>query len=197
MIPFMDGTSFSLLEGLRAHSDSGAWRRLVDVYEPWIRGWLKRQDLQPADVDNLVQEVMTVLVREVGTFRHNGRPGAFRAWLRGITVNRLRELWHEQHRQPTPGGSEFERVLDELADDHSRLSGLWDRAHDQHVVHQLLKLIAPDFETKTWQAFRAVALEGQKATDVAALLGISEGAVWSAKSHVLKRLRQVAKKLLD
>ena len=35
------------------------------------------------------------------------------------------------------------------------------------------------------------------AADVAVQLGISEGAVWTAKSHVLKRLRQVAKDLLD
>ena len=40
-------------------------------------------------------------------------------------------------------------------------------------------------------------LEGRTAAAVAAELGISEGAVWTAKSHVLKRLRQVAKNLLD
>jgi RNA polymerase sigma factor (sigma-70 family) len=193
----MAETSYSLLERVRAQADSRGWRELVAVYEPLIRGWLRRQALQAADVDNLVQEVMAVLVSELPDFQHNGRPGAFRAWLRGITVNRLRELWRDQKRHAAPGGSDFEQVLDQLADDGSRLSMLWDQEHDRHVVHQLLKMIAADFEAKTWQAFAKVALQGKPASEVAAELGISEGAVWTAKSHVLKRLRQAAKDLLD
>ena len=57
--------------------------------------------------------------------------------------------------------------------------------------------IAQDFQPITWQAFRAFVLEEKSATQVAAELGISAGAVWTAKSHVLKRLRQEARDWLD
>lgn len=54
------------------------------------RGWLRRYALQTADADDLVQDVCGVLVSELPAFEHNGRRGAFRCWLRGIMVNRLR-----------------------------------------------------------------------------------------------------------
>jgi RNA polymerase sigma-70 factor (ECF subfamily) len=74
---------------------------------------------------------------------------------------------------------------------------MWDRDHDRHVVNQLLAKIAPDFQPITWRAFRAFVLEEKPASQVAAELGISEGAVWTAKSHVLKRLRQEAGHWID
>jgi RNA polymerase sigma-70 factor (ECF subfamily) len=193
----MNTTPVSLLECLRHRPDGPSWQRFVDLYQPWLRGQLRRYALQAADVDDLFQEVMTVLMKEVPNFQHNGRKGAFRTWLRGITFNRLREFWRQQRSIPVAGGSDFGDWLDQLADDQSELSRVWDREHDQHVVNHLLKAIAADFEPKTWQAFRAFVMDGRRAADVAVEIGISEGAVWTAKSHVLKRLRQVAKGLLD
>ena len=193
----MNTTPVSLLEHLRSQPAGQSWQRFAELYQPWLRGQLRRHALQAADVDDLVQEVMVVLMKEVPNFQHNGRKGAFRAWLRGIAVNRLRELLREEKHALATAGSDFGAKLDQLADDQSQLSRLWDREHDQHVANQLLKTIAGDFEPKTWQAFRAFVLEGRTAAAVAAELGISEGAVWTAKSHVLKRLREVAKNLLD
>jgi RNA polymerase sigma factor (sigma-70 family) len=192
----MNTTSVSLMDRLRRTDNAAAWQRLVDIYQPWLRGWLCAQILQPADVDDLVQDVLAILLRELPDFQHNGRKGAFRAWLRGTLLNRLRDFRRQKPFRSfaDPDGAEW--PLDQLADDHSELSRQWDREHDQNVVNRLLLLIAADFEARTWQAFRAFVMEGRPAADVAADLGMSVGAVWSAKSHVLKRLRQEATDLL-
>lgn len=193
----MNTTPVSLLERLRRQPDEQSWRRFVELYEPWLRGQFRRHGLEPADADDIVQEVMTVSAREIASFRHNGRKGAFRTWLRGVTANRLREHWRQRRRLPTTDANNPAIILDQLADDASELSQPWDREHDQHVVSQLLKMIAADFEPKTWRAFRAFVVEGRTATAVATELGITPGAVWTAKSHVLKRLREAGKELLD
>ena len=88
-------TSASLLERLRDPADARAWQRLVDVYTPLIHSWLCRHAVQQPDLDDLTQDVLTVLVHEMPSFRHNERPGAFRYWLRTVTVNRLRALEYE------------------------------------------------------------------------------------------------------
>jgi len=193
----MHTTPVSLLDRLRQRAEGPSWQEFVDLYEPWLRGQLRRNGLQEADADDVVQEILVVLIEQVSNFRHNGRKGAFRAWLRGVTVNRLRELGRQRKYTPLAGGSQLALRLEQLADDHSQLSQRWDREHDQYIVNQLLKQIAGDFEATTWQAFRSFVLEGRTAAEVSAALGISQGAVWTAKSHVLKRLRQVAKDLLD
>src|SRR5437870_2279853 len=85
----MHETSASLLDRLRRPKAGEAdWRRLVDLYTPLIRGWLRRHaDLPPGDADDVVQDVLAVVVRRLPDFEHNQRTGAFRAWLRTITVN--------------------------------------------------------------------------------------------------------------
>jgi RNA polymerase sigma-70 factor (ECF subfamily) len=193
----MNTTSVSLLEQMRQQPDDRSWQRLVDIYQPWLHTRLRGYGLDAADADDLAQDVMAVLLKEIAVFQHNGRKGAFRAWLRGVIVNRLREHWRERKREMVAGGSDFEAVLDQLADDHNPASAIWDREHDQHVVQQLLRMIAADFDPRTWQAFRAFVLEERSAATVASELGMSQGAVWTAKSRVLTRLRQAAKELLD
>jgi RNA polymerase sigma-70 factor (ECF subfamily) len=194
----MSDTSLSLLDRLQRRPDAAAWQRLVELYTPLLRGWLGRYALQPSDVDDLVQEVLAVVVRELPRFRHNRRPGAFRTWLRGVLVHRLRTFWQARQARPhATGDSAFSRMLDELEDPHSGLSGFWDQEHDRHILRRLLRLIERDFAPSTWQAFRRVALEGAAPDAVAAELGLSANAVCIAKSRVLQRLRQEARGLVD
>src|SRR5947208_2698279 len=148
----MSETSLSLLDRLRSQPDAESWRRLVDLYTPLIQGWLRQYSVSPADADDLTQEVMTVVVRELPQFKHNQRRGAFRSWLRTITANRLRVLWRSRRTRPVAtGGSDFLKMLDELEDPESKLSRLWDQQHDQHVARRLMELVQPQFEPATWQ----------------------------------------------
>lgn len=187
----MPDTPVSLLERLRLCPDEASWQRLVQLYTPWIQSWLRSQGLAGADVDDLAQEVMLVLVRELPHFRHDLRRGAFRRWLRGIILNRLRAFWRARKDSPAPA------TLNQLADPQSELSRTWDREHNAHVVRRLLELLEADFEPGTWQAFRLVVLEGKSSPEAARILGVSPVAIRVAKSRVLSRFRQEADGLTD
>jgi RNA polymerase sigma-70 factor (ECF subfamily) len=194
----MGDTSYSLLQRLRSQPDAESWRRLVALYTPLIQGWLRQHDVASADADDLTQEVMTVVVQELPNFQHNQKRGAFRSWLRTITVHRLRVLWRaRQHRPAATGDGNFLQMLDELEDPNSGLSRLWDQQHDQHVARRLMELVEPQFEPTTWRAFRRLVLDGVKAADAAAELHLSVNAVLLAKSRVLSRLRQEMEGLTD
>jgi RNA polymerase sigma-70 factor (ECF subfamily) len=194
----MSETSVSLLERLRTEPDAASWQRLVDIYTPLVQGWLRRHFVQFQDAEDLTQEVLAVVVREINHFEHNQRPGAFRAWLRTITVNCLRAQWRRrQGKAEATGYSDMAKQLDELEDPRSALSLLWDRQHDRHVMARLLAMIACEFSAVTWQAFERHVLNEEPASAVAAALGVSVNVVLLAKSRVLRRLRQEAQGLLD
>src|SRR3954463_2086146 len=95
-------TSHSLLERARDPAHAVSWRKLTDLYTPLIRRWARPYVAQPADLDDVVQDVLALLVRELPRFEHSQNPGAFRAWLRTLTVNRLRVIWRT--RLPATGG---------------------------------------------------------------------------------------------
>lgn len=194
----MNSTSVSLLDRLQESDDSQNWNRLVDLYAPLLRVWLRKYDVQPSDADDLVQEVLTAVWKDLKSFDHSGRAGAFRSWLRTILVHRLRNFWRTRGRHPQArGDSDIERRLEQLEDPTSEMNQIWNRQHDRHVARRLLALTESNFAPTTWKAFCRVALEGARADVVAQELGISLNAVLLAKSRVLKRLRKEAAGLVE
>jgi RNA polymerase sigma-70 factor (ECF subfamily) len=189
----MQTTSPSLLHRLRDRADADAWGRLARVYTPLLLDWVQRLGVQPADADDLAQEVLATVAREMPRFEYDPARGAFRGWLRTVLANRVRH--HRRSRAGRPdavGGGGQDRLLADLADGRGDLGREWDRDHDRHVVGRLLDLIRPEFQPATWEAFRLAAVEGRPAAEVAATLGLTPNAVRVAKCRVLARLRQEA-----
>src|SRR5215472_2409620 len=92
-------TSASLLERLRTSPDEAAWRRLDELYRPLIRRWLLRGPSLGEEAEDVVQEVMGVLVRELPDFQRR-RKGSFRRWLRTITAHRLSAYYRSRKNRP-------------------------------------------------------------------------------------------------
>lgn len=64
----MPDTPLSLLERLQRQPDDEAWKRLLDLYTPWLHGWLRRFSVAAQDADDLLQDVFAVVVRELPQF---------------------------------------------------------------------------------------------------------------------------------
>jgi RNA polymerase sigma-70 factor (ECF subfamily) len=193
----VDVTRESLLVRAQA-GDEGDWRDLTDLYRPLIVGWLRYQAVPAGEVDDLVQDILLSVVQNLSGFRHSGRRGAFRSWLRAIAHSRACDFWRARGRQVLASGDGgVAEALRQLEDPDSELNRQWDEEHDQYVLRCLLDVVALEFETSTVQAFRRVALGGASSEQAAQELGLSVGAVYIAKSRVLHRLRQHAEGLID
>lgn len=189
-------TSLSLLDRLCLAPQDGSWDQLVATYSPLLRNWIGQYGIQAADADDIIQDVLLVVMRELPSFRHNQQQGAFRTWLRRIVVNRIRNFWRTRARAGEHGGEIMDR-LDELEDPRSEGSRLWDHEHHRHLTQQLLALLHSRFTETTRTAFRRLVLEGATPDEVSAQLGISLNAVFTAKSRVLRELRLLGRGLID
>jgi len=189
-------TSLSLLDRLKAaRPDASDWNRLQEIYLPLIERWLGRVPGLGDESADLAQEVLVVVFREVPRFDRQ-REGSFRAWLRQVTVNKIRNFRRKRHRRPAVGLDPADRFLERLSDPNDDLSREWARDHDKHVVEKLLAVVQRDFAPATWEAFQQFGVEGVPVGRVAEELSLSENAVILAKSRVLKRLREEAGDLL-
>jgi RNA polymerase sigma-70 factor (ECF subfamily) len=194
----MAATSQSLLESLRDRANERAWQRLLTVYEPWLRGWLGRHDLQPADVEDVLQDVLVVVSEKVPSFVHNGQPGAFRTWLRAILTNRVRHfLRARRNREAVVTLAPSLDWLEQLEDDNSALVHEWNQEHDQQLMRRMLALIQTEFTTRTWELFHLLVLENRPAVEVAQQFQIKPNAVYVAKARVLARLRLELRGLME
>jgi RNA polymerase sigma-70 factor, ECF subfamily len=189
-------TSVSLLDRLReARPDDPEWLRLADIYQPLIRRWIVRIPGSGEEAEDVTQEVFLVMVRGISTFERQ-REGSFRAWVRGITVNVVRNYRRRQFRKPAVALDACDAFLDRLAEPNSELAREWELDHDRHIFQKLQGVVQPAFDPSTWEAFRRFAIDGLPAAQVAAELGLTVNAVTLAKARILKRLREEAGDLL-
>ncbi len=180
--------SSSLLEGVCAGS-AGSWRRLQELYAPVLAHWCRRYGLQPADTDDVLQDVFCTVARRIGDFRRE-EDGTFSGWLFTIARSRIVDHLRREAREPDAvGGSDFQQRLGEVPqaeeDEEERVT------FQRLALRQALDLVQQDVQPQTWQAFWRVVIDGQDTTRVAAELGMTVGAVRVAKSRVLRRIRDL------
>jgi RNA polymerase sigma-70 factor, ECF subfamily len=193
----VNATSLSLLDRLKAAPpDASDWNRLHGIYLPLIQRWLARVPGLGDESADLAQEVLIAVFRALPRFDRR-REGSFRAWLRQVTVSKVRRYRAKRHRQPSVGIDGADGFLERLSDPNDDLAREWDRDHDCHVTQKLLTAVESDFSQTTWNAFLRFGIDGLPAARVAKELGLSENAVILAKSRVFKRLREEAGDLLE
>lgn len=73
----MDATRLTLLQ-LAGGGEAEAWTELDRLYRPFVHGWFRAHRVPAADADDLTQDVLSALFRELPAFEHSGREGAFR-----------------------------------------------------------------------------------------------------------------------
>ena len=182
-------TSSSLLHRALAE-DKEAWRRLAKLYGPVVYGWVRGAGLAEHDAADVVQDVFQAVFSSLSRFRRDRPTDSFRGWLATIAHRRTCDFLRMEADGPgAAGGTEAQLRLQELP---QRLpeEGLPDSDGEQaELIHRALELVRPEFAEHTWQACLQTAVEGRRPADVAADLEMSVGAVYVARSRVLRRLR--------
>lgn len=113
-------TSHTLLMRVRDIEDRKAWNEFVDRYAPLIFNWCRRLRLQETDAADVTQEVLYKLVKAMREFRYDASRGTFRAWLKTVTSNAVRDLV-QKWRQPGQGSGDSGvfQLIGSVEDDES------------------------------------------------------------------------------
>jgi RNA polymerase sigma-70 factor (ECF subfamily) len=180
----------SLLERLRQPPADEAWSRFVRIYTPFIYAWGTGAGLQPADAADLVQEVLTSLLKSLPSFQYDSQK-SFRGWLRTVTLNCWRDRCRRQAARPA-APLQYPEDIPEPADD-----SFSDVEYRQYLVTRALEVMQAEFQPTTWKACWEFVVNSRTAAEVARELKISENAVYIAKSRVLRRLREELAGLMD
>ncbi len=189
-------TSTSLLDRIRCH-DREAWVRFVSLYCPLIYDGCRRYGVQPADADDVAQEVLRSVSHAICNFKNDRQGDSFRGWLYRIVQNKVRDHFRRATRRPhAVGGSDFQLSLDQLPAELSDDSVANDSGGDP-VLSRALELIRSEFQERTWSAFWRLTVQGHSAAEIAADLDMTTNAVRQAKFRILQRLRTEFGDLID
>ncbi len=184
-------TSPTLLERVRA-LDADAWDTLTVLYGPVVYRWCRQNGLQDQDAADISQDVFQAVARGIQSFRRDEPGSSFRGWLWTITRNKLLDAYRRQGSRPgAVGGTDAYDRLQSIPDSFPENES--DERNGEltsRLAHRAFEFLQSEFEPNTWQAFLRVTVGERSAGQVASDLGMTIGAVYTAKSRVLKRLRE-------
>ncbi|MDB5390591.1 MAG: polymerase sigma factor, sigma-70 family [Planctomycetaceae bacterium] len=181
----------SLLLRLKDARDQQAWTEFYEIYQPLIVRLVSQRGLQDIDAREVAQEVLVAVSRAISRWESDPERGSFRGWLSRIARNLVVNFLIRQARHPRASGdSNMARCLDELPAPEGSESCLFDLEYRRQIFLWATSEIQAEFREKPWKAFWQTSVEGRDMAQVAQELGMSAGALYVARSRIMKRLRE-------
>jgi RNA polymerase sigma-70 factor (ECF subfamily) len=185
MIPETPKTLLRKIAEYANGDDAAEWARFVELYAPVIRQFIcARGEVEPSDVDDVVQEIFVRLVDVLRGGKYRPEKGRFRAYL-GTMVRRL---LIDRHRRAEARGAmqmvpaDEVELLDETPDAAAYVDlHLMAARHAAAVEHVLSRTM---LDARTVAAYREYALEDRPAAEVAARHGLTLNALRQIKHRV-------------
>lgn len=166
--------------------DDRALERLVEAAYPLVHRWSLVHTGDPADADDLTQDVLIRMIRRLDSFRGNAR---FGTWLYSVTRNAAIDRQRRRSRR---------RRADEAPALCEALAGVdpVDPAHtlERRELDSLLRSFFDELPERQRQVFDLVELQGVSTIDVADRLGIEPVSV---RAHLFKARRHLRSRILE
>ena len=179
----------SLIVRLKNRADDEAWFEFSEIYRPLVFRLACRRGLQPADADDLVQQVLTSVARVIDRWEDDPHRARFRTWLARIATNAILNALTRRPRDRGTGDSNFQDLLDAHPAEGPD-SDLIRVEYRREVFRWAARQVRPEFQPETWDAFWLTAVEGRDVTDVSREQNRSAGSIYAARSRVMRRLRE-------
>jgi RNA polymerase sigma-70 factor (ECF subfamily) len=187
-------TGSVLLAVRKDQDDPQAWSAFVDRYGPKVYAWCCQWRLQPADAEDVTQEVLAKLVQKLRT-SYDPAKGSFRGWLKTLT----RHAWSDYlatQRSATVGSGDSDVVerLHSLEARDDLLQALAE-VFDLELLAEAQTRVKTQVQPRDWEIFQQLAIEGRSGPDVAREHGMKPSAVLTVRSRVQEKLRQQIQRL--
>jgi RNA polymerase sigma-70 factor, ECF subfamily len=193
-MPSLPETRASLILRLPDAADGRAWDDFISIYAPLVYRLARRHGLQPADADEVVQEVLAAVARSVESWLARTDRGPFRAWLLRIARNiAISALTRPKLRAVGTGNSDMNRLISEHPDPNDEATSGYDLEYRREQFRLAAEQVRSEITERTWHAFQRSAIDEQPIAAVAKQLNMSVGSVYIARSRVMARLREIIK----
>jgi RNA polymerase sigma-70 factor (ECF subfamily) len=212
--PFLP-TRQSLLSRLKAWDDHESWRDFFDTYWRLIYGLAIKSGLTNAEAEDVVQETLLAVAKEMPDFKYDPARGSFKGWLLEITRRRIANQVRKRlkHRHATAGPlvgeatrppsgertesdqrrtATIERVQDPSSDEMERL---WDQEWRSNLLEASIVRVKKQVNAKQYQMFNLYVTMQWPMDQVKKTLGVSAAQVYMAKMRISRMIKREVRTL--
>lgn len=181
-------TRHSLIQRLQDGGDNAAWEEFASIYRPIIVRIALRKQLQLDDAEDLAQQVLMLVLKNISKWKKDPTRARFRTWLQTVVRNAMINALSRRPKDQASGGT---TSLEQLHQSPDKADSLWfDLEWERQTLRWVAQQVRSEFESSTWTAFWDTAIEEWSAQEVAERIGKSVGAVYIARSRVMQRIKQ-------
>ena len=185
-------TRNSLLLKLRNPADGESWHEFVTTYRPVVYRMARRRGMQDANAQDLAQAVLVSVAQSVEGWENDPKRARFRTWLTRVASNAIVDAFRRRRLDSGKGGTtEITRLEQHPAPDDVEI----DTEHRRELFRWAARRVRWEFAEETWLAFWRTAVEARPIQEVAAELRKSAGAIYIARSRVMRRLHERIREL--
>jgi RNA polymerase sigma factor (sigma-70 family) len=194
-------TRASLLERLKDVEDQESWQQFYTTYRKLIFSFAVKHGLSGTEAEEVVQETVITVARNLPEFRYDPKQCSFKTWLFNLTLWRIQDQIRKRHpedasvhRQPgeTDRTSTVERIPGPEVEGFTEL---WEEEWKKDLFGRALEKVRGKVDEKRFQIFDLYVLQEWPAGQVARSLGVSRARVYITKCRTLALLNKEIQRL--
>lgn len=194
-------TRRSLLERIKEWEDHAGWQEFFDTYWGLIYGVARQGGLNDAEAQDVVQETIVAVARNIGEFNYDPSRGSFKSWLLQQTRWRIQGLFRKKQYQRD--GQQFPReqsldtaILEQQpAPKDFNLEETWEAEWERNLLEVALKNVRTLVTPRQYQLFSLHVLNELPARLVAKRVGVKLAEVYFAKYRVSSLVKKEVRRL--
>lgn len=189
-------TRDTLLLKIQSQENQEAWEEFVEIYRPVVYGVAISRGLQHADALDLVQTVFVSVANSISRWeKSDEKKSRFRNWLLRVSKNATINAVTRRPMDQARGGDGFPvEQVDNVRHDFPSEVEL-DLQYQRQLYRRAAEQVRTRVSEKNWAAFKLTAIDGVPIEDAARELNTSRGAIYAARSRIMKQLANIVSQL--
>ena len=187
-------TRYSLLSRLQNRDDQDSWKEFFDTYWRLIYSFARKSGLTETEAEEVVQETMISVTKDIEKFKRDRALGSFKGWLRNLTRWRIADQLRKRTRRGLEDGTmteEAARRLEEIASGvDARSESVWEQEWQANLFKAATERVKHRVKEEHYQIFDFYALRQWPVSKVAETLGVTRAQVYLVKHRVARLIKK-------
>ena len=194
-------TRYTLLSRLEDRGDQDSWKDFFDTYWRLIYSVAIKAGLTEAEAQDVVQETIISVARDIHKFERDRAVGSFKGWLRNIIRWRIADQLRKRTRAswrndstigadlPPPDLAEIPDPADNAAE------SVWEEEWQSNLLKAAMEKIKPQVREEHYQIFDLYVIKQWPVRQVARTLRVNIGLVYLVKYRMSALLKKEIRRL--
>jgi RNA polymerase sigma factor (sigma-70 family) len=194
-------TRTTLLERLKNWKDDSSWQEFFNIYAKLIRSVAVKSGLTDVEAEDVVQETMVAVAKNIPSFKYDRKIGSFKHWLLNMSRWRICDQFRRRENQASqlpndlPGETQ---KLSILVDEKSvNFDEVWESEWQRCVLDTAIKKVKTSLDSEKYQIFDFLINKQWSSEKVARSFGISVNQVYLAKHRITELIRKEVDRLKE